>query len=326
MSKHWMDKVWSWDHCFNALALAAGHPDLALDQFFLPFDHQDEAGALPDSLSHSEALYNYVKPPIHGWAFRRLRETLGRPLTTPELEMAYDGLCRWTDYWLTWRRVPGHQLPYYQHGNDSGWDNATTFDAGRLIEAPDLAAFLVIQLDVLTELGLELGKRVDAWQTAREELYDALLKLWTSDGFVAIGPLSGRRSTTSSLLTLLPVVLGQRLPDEIRQVMSQRIRLHLTEHGLATELPTSPTYQADGYWRGPIWAPSTAIVEDGLRASGFTELADEVSDRFRALCERSGFAENFDALTGEGLRDRAYTWTAAVYLTLAAGHVQRQTR
>ena len=24
MSKHWMDKVWSWDHCFNALALAAG--------------------------------------------------------------------------------------------------------------------------------------------------------------------------------------------------------------------------------------------------------------------------------------------------------------
>ena len=29
MSKHWMDKVWSWDHCFNALALAPGLPDLA---------------------------------------------------------------------------------------------------------------------------------------------------------------------------------------------------------------------------------------------------------------------------------------------------------
>jgi len=33
--------------------------------------------------------------------------------------------------------------------------------------------------------------------------------------------------------------------------------------------------------------------------------------------ERSGFAENFDALTGDGLRDRAYTWTASVYLLLA---------
>ncbi|KKD02123.1 glycogen debranching protein, partial [Streptomyces sp. WM6386] len=49
MSKHWMDKVWSWDHCFNTLALASGCPELALDQFHLPFDHQDESGALPDS-------------------------------------------------------------------------------------------------------------------------------------------------------------------------------------------------------------------------------------------------------------------------------------
>ena len=81
MSKHWMDKVWSWDHCFNALALAPGLPDLALDQFFVPFDHQDDAGALPDSVTHSEVLYNYVKPPIHGWAFQRLRAALPRALS-----------------------------------------------------------------------------------------------------------------------------------------------------------------------------------------------------------------------------------------------------
>jgi hypothetical protein len=33
MSKHWMDKVWSWDHCFNAIALAGGEPNLAWHQF-----------------------------------------------------------------------------------------------------------------------------------------------------------------------------------------------------------------------------------------------------------------------------------------------------
>ena len=33
MSKHWMDKVWSWDHCFNALALAPGRPSWPGDQF-----------------------------------------------------------------------------------------------------------------------------------------------------------------------------------------------------------------------------------------------------------------------------------------------------
>ncbi|WP_423739437.1 MGH1-like glycoside hydrolase domain-containing protein [Cryobacterium zongtaii] len=79
----------------------------------------------------------------------------------------------------------------------------------------------------------------------------------------------------------------------------------------------SAEYEADGYWRGPIWAPSTAIIEDGLRRAGQVGLADLISERFRGLCERSGFAENFDALTGEGLRDRAYTWTASCYLTLA---------
>jgi hypothetical protein len=51
MSKHWMDKVWSWDHCFNAIALAGADTDAAIDQFLLPFDHQDPSGALPDSVT-----------------------------------------------------------------------------------------------------------------------------------------------------------------------------------------------------------------------------------------------------------------------------------
>jgi glycogen debranching enzyme len=105
--------------------------------------------------------------------------------------------------------------------------------------------------------------------------------------------------------------------------MAAHLERHLTAFGPATEPTDSPHYEDDGYWRGPIWAPSTALIEDGLRQSGFEDLADSVSERFRALCERSGFAENFDARTGDGLRDRAYTWTAAVYLTLSADHVRR---
>ena len=58
--------------------------------------------------------------------------------------------------------------------------------------------------------------------------------------------------------------------------------------------------------------------EPAKAAAGATTLADAISARFRAVCEKSGFAENFDALTGQGLRDRAYTWTASAYLLLAA--------
>jgi hypothetical protein len=115
MSKHWMDKVWSWDHCFNALALATGVPDLAWDQFKLIFDHQDAAGCLPDSVTHSEILYNYVKPPIHGWALRQLREVLPQTHDLGELSEVYSQLERWTEFWRDRRTAPGQPLSHYQH-------------------------------------------------------------------------------------------------------------------------------------------------------------------------------------------------------------------
>ncbi len=322
MSKHWMDKVWSWDHCFNALALAEGDPELAWHQFRLPFDHQDATGALPDSVTHSEVLYNFVKPPIHGWALRRLRDRL-----TVDPAEAYQPLADWTRFWLDHRRSPGQPLPHYQHGNDSGWDNATTFDPERVARTADLSAFLVLQLRELAALAAELGRDDEAagWSRTADETLAALLRLlWTDGRFVARGVESGRVWDTTSLLELMPIVLGTDLPATTRAALADRIDAHLTPYGLATELPSSPKYQADGYWRGPIWAPATVLVEDGLRRAGYEELADRVSARFRRLCEKSGFAENFDAGTGAGLRDRAYTWTASGYLILAAAYERRR--
>ncbi|MET7320134.1 trehalase family glycosidase [Streptomyces sp. NPDC005549] len=328
MSKHWMDKVWSWDHCFNALALAPGQPELAWDQFFLPFDHQDESGALPDSVTHSEVLHNFVKPPIHGWAFGHLRRRLPAPLERTRLTEAYDRIARWTDFWLTARRAPGAALPYYQHGNDSGWDNATTFDAERVVVTADLAAFLVLQMRELARLAEELELTGDArrWTRTADTTQAAMLgELWTDGRFIARSPADGHPLAGTSLLDLMPVTLGEHLPADVAAELAAGLEAHLTPHGLATEQPTSPHYVSDGYWRGPIWAPSTVLVEDGLRRAGHHRLADEVSARFRALCETSGFAENFDAVTGAGLRDRAYTWTASGYLLLAEAYELRRT-
>ncbi|MFF6918435.1 trehalase family glycosidase [Streptomyces sp. NPDC012466] len=326
MSKHWMDKVWSWDHCFNALALAPGCPELARDQFALPFDHQDGSGALPDSVTHSEVLYNFVKPPIHGWAFGHLRRRLPTPPGPADLAEVYHRLERWTNFWLTARRAPGAAFPHYQHGNDSGWDNATTFDPERVVETADLSAFLVLQLHELAYLAMELGRTDEAgrWKRAAEETQAAMLEqLWSGDRFVARGVGTGDTWSSASLLDLMPIVLGEHLPGHVSGALADHIKAHLTPYGLATELPASPHYLDDGYWRGPIWAPATVLIEDGLRRAGHHRLADDISTRFRALCENHGFAENFDALTGTGLRDRAYTWTAGSYLLLAEAHVRR---
>jgi glycogen debranching enzyme len=277
-------------------------------------------------VTHSEVLHNFVKPPIHGWALGQLRLLIA-DLTTADLARAYEQLERWTMFWLSQRRAPNRDLPYYQHGNDSGWDNATAFDEQRVIEAPDLAAFLVLQLRELAHLAARLGydSAVRSWTARADELRTAMIdQLWMDDQFAVRGPTSWRRWSTSSLLLLMPIVLGEELPPEISDALAKRIEAHLTSNGLATELPTSEHYTPDGYWRGPIWAPSTVLIEDGLRRAGHIRLADEISLRFRALCEKSGFAENFDAQTGAGLRDRAYTWTASSYLRLAAADRRRR--
>lgn len=327
MSKHWMDKVWSWDHCFNAIALAAGRPTLAWDQYRLVFDHQDGAGALPDSVAHSEVLYNFVKPPIHGWALSALRRAAPPEEAGVDVTDVYRRLADWTRYWLDHRRAPGSEFAHYHHGNDSGWDNATVFDEQRVVASADLAAFLVLQLRELAALAPLAGKpeAAQAWRADAGRMLHAMLdQLWTDGRFTARMVASGHHRASASLLDVMPIVLGDALPSQVRSALAQRIREHLTPYGLATEHPSSAHYEADGYWRGPVWAPATVLIEDGLRRAGHSRLADEVSLRFRRLCEVSGFAENFDARTGAGQRDRAYTWTASSYLILAAAAEQRR--
>ena len=80
----------------------------------------------------------------------------------------------------------------------------------------------------------------------------------------------------TGLLSLMPLVLGDLLPAHIREKPVEVLkRDFLTDNGLATEMPASPKYEPDGYWRGPIWAPTTYLLVDGLRRGGYAELAGE---------------------------------------------------
>ncbi len=103
-----------------------------------------------------------------------------------------------------------------------------------------------------------------------------------------------------------------------RQLVARLVEgAFITDWGPATESPRSPFYEDDGYWRGPIWAPTTYLLWDGVRRQGEGALAREIAQKFCALANAHGMAENFDARSGRGLRDRAFAWTSAVYLLLA---------
>jgi glycogen debranching enzyme len=324
MSKFWMNGIWAWDNMFNALAIAEADPDLAWDQILLFFDHQESNGMVPDMITDLEPIFGFTKPPIHGWAIRKLIDKNGVKKSLPYLKRIYAPLTRITEWWFKYRDFNREGMPAYLHGNDSGWDNSTVFDQGLPVCGADLSSYLVLQYECLGDIARLLGQKKAAshwYSLAKAQLGKLLSRLVKDRHFFS--PVIGDVDTQicQSLLNYLPLMLGKRIPKHIRQSLINDLRPggpYLTSFGLATEPPSSPKYTPNGYWRGPIWGVSTYLIVDGLINSGELDLARLIAERFCNLCMADpGFWENYDALSGKGLRCPGYTWTASIFLLLA---------
>lgn len=329
MSKKYMSSVWSWDHCFNALALAKVDGRMALEQFLVPFEVQSDSGALPDMMNpNSEIVWGITKPPIHGWCFRKLMDEIDFDKHT--LDVVYEHLEKWTNWWMTYRDSDHDGIPEYPMGNDSGWDNSTVFDSGYYIESPDLSAFLVIQMQTLSQIADKLGRSEDCgeWKGKAEILKAKMYNhFWNQSQFIAKHSRTHAwQENCKSLLLHMPILLGEQLDlEKANKIADTLKKKFLTRYGLATEAPDSARYQPDGYWRGPIWAPSTYLIIDGLRRRGFTDLAREIAMKYLSLSADTakGNFENFNAITGEGQRAPGYTWSASVFLLLYNEYVMQ---
>ncbi len=327
MSKKFMSSVWSWDHCFNALAMAKCKDrkyakEKAFDQFCAPFWLQTEKGILPDMWNPDNwTKWGTTKPPIHGWCFSKLMDQL--EFSEDELKTVYVWLKKWTEWWILYSDSDKDGIPDYPMGCDSGWDNGTLFDLGYFVETPDLPAFLILQMKTLARISRELkdGETAASWDRRAKELLDRFIEhSWNGERFVAkISRTHEHEEKPTCLLSLIPLILGDILPKDIFDKLVDVLEKDfLTDNGPATEMPAGKKYESDGYWRGPIWAPSTYLITDGLNRGGRKELAKTIAGRYcRMSSERAhGNYENFDALTGKGLRAPGYTWSSSVYMLL----------
>ncbi len=325
MSKTWMPHIWSWDHCFTAIATGTIDPRLAWEQLMVVFDHQDELGSLPDDIDSEVRRWLAPKVPVHGWTLREMMRS--GSVTPAELAAVTEPLRRWTEFRVRYRDDSGTGLIQANSGNEAA-DNATVYDVGLPVLAPDLCALTAVQMDVLAQIARTQGdeERARTWTARADRLVERMLaRLWTGDRFVYPTTYSGATNERAmSFLQCMPIVLGRRLPDGVRAHLVETIRRDLlTEHGIASESPRSPLYQSDGYWRGPIWAPVVHLMVTGLRDSGEDGLAREIARRFCETVRSGGPAENFDAVTGAPLRDPSYTWTSSVFLVLAHEYLAR---
>ena len=322
-SKNTMRAAWSWDHCFTAMALAYKDPDQAWDNFMLMFDHQNETGSFPDFINDRQALWGFVKPPIHGWTYRKMMQANPKFSDKKHLTMVYLPLVKWTNFWFKYHDDDRDNIPEYHHGNDAGWDNASNFDYGFHAESPDLSAYLALQMDVLAEIAQKLGKHIEAkeWKRKSDRQIKLMIKnLWNGKRFVTKRMDDNSvYEKSQSLMSYLPLILGKKLPKNITDIMIKDLKTNgqFTKIGLASENPNSPLYNADSYWRGPVWAPPTLIIASGVNDYGDKDFAREIAKRYCDNCKINGFAENYDALSGVGLRDYSLTWSSSVFQILA---------
>lgn len=329
MSKNWMYNIWSWDNCFNAMALSKNNPELALDQLMIFIDNQDESGVFADFINDKYLSFSCCKPPIYAWAFKYMQKQNNYFSTREVLTVIYNSIKENTKYWLKYRRCDENGLPFYKHGNDSGWDNASIFNKGIPVAAPDLSAFLVKQMYILAEIAEDLNLKLEAeyWISEGDKLLEIFIKhLWKDDRFTAIKvDTKEYLDEGSSLILMMPIVLGDKLPKHIKEKILKELKIegkYLSKYGLATEAMDSKYYKEDGYWLGPIWAPVMMVVIDSLKECGEKDFAKELAKRFCDLTLIGGMAENFDPIDGRGLVDPSFTWTSSVFLMLASEYLK----
>lgn len=321
MSKNWMYNIWSWDNCFGAIALSASHPELAYGQLKIFFDNQDISGVYPDYVNDAFASFNCAKPPVFAWAYEKMRKN-NRYFDREEIKQeVFESLGRVTAYWFKYRSNQGAKFPVYYHGNDSGWDNASVFHQGFPVESPDLAAFLIYQMDVLGKLADELGNNEEAkwYRTQADHHYEAFIRRFYQNGrFYAYHVPSGERITEGeSLLMYLPLIIAYRMTEDIRLSLIEGLKTRFeTPCGLATEAPGSPSYKKGGYWLGPIWAPTSYLMIDALNSCGREKMAKRLAQKFCCVTNTGLMSENYDPFTGEGYDDPAFSWPSCVLLQL----------
>lgn len=316
MSMNIMTNIWSWDNCFVSLGLAKEQPQRAFEQF-ISFEHvQSEEGNYPDFMNPDFVSYDFTKPPVQGVLYLELLQM--NPQFFGEksrLSSIYQSMKKLLSYWIEYRTFNGlYELPFNTHGNDTGLDNATIFGNTVTVRSPDLMVYLLKLIDLLSYIESKLDMDLYDYSNVSQLLIDELcVTMFREDKYISYDVFTGEVNPDSKcIIELIPLLVFDKLPSNQQQALLTNVSQFLTEFGLASEAPSSKYYREDGYWRGPIWAPTTCLCYIGLKESDL-QIANKVKNQYIEMCEKYGFAENFNALTGEGLSDKAFAWTAAVY-------------
>lgn len=340
--------LWQWDAYFIAAGLRHGDPELAREQLELAFAFPTADGQLPDvvhdegvlassddlppgdrenlrragsAIADPSAPIPLTKPPLAAWALRRLEGFVDDPAW---FDAAWATVARSQEWWFARSDLDGDGMPEYGHPYSSGLDDSPVFDADLPVASPDLAAYLILQDDLLAARAREVGDAEAASRHAsRATRTLALLeRMWDEDAgyFRSLG--AGVPVAAETAVSLLPLLSG-RLPGRyvarLLDALDDPDRF-ATPWSVPTVARRDPSFSDERMWRGPVWVNVNALLAEGLAVSGHPARARELAERTLQLVTHAGGPhEYFTPTTGRKARTAttAFGWSAALFIDLA---------
>jgi hypothetical protein len=195
-----------------------------------------------------------------------------------------------------------------------------------LVEDPMFNALWARSAASLAEIAAVIGEDGNEFAEDAERITRAIeTKLWDEEShrFFPFDLRAGRHMAHQSIVSFVPLVapgLDARMAHLTAKSMNENRHCRLdsgrTCYILPTYQPRDESYDPRLYWRGPIWINTNWLLERGCRATGETELADELHRSSLELVRHAGFREYFDPHTGTGHGADRFSWTAALTLDL----------
>lgn len=162
-------------------------------------------------------------------------------------------------------------------------------------------------------LSSELRAHFAPTRQALEDLWDDKTKQYYSRNV-----RTGRLIITPTITTFMPLFAGTASLARARQLRDLLMdqRTYQLIHPVPTVPANSPHFEAQRYWRGPVWINMNWFVVRGLERYGFSREAAQVREQTLKLVDRAGFHEYYHPLTGAGLGGHSFSWSAALTIDL----------
>ena len=118
--------------------------------------------------------------------------------------------------------------------------------------------------------------------------------------------------TTATVLPLLGGLASKEQAASMSALIAEWI--DASSFALSSTHPSSPRYEPQRYWRGPVWLHINWLISLGLERYGEQALAGQMREAAAACVRSAGLWEYFDADTGAGCGGDDFGWTAAIAL------------